>query len=82
MDAVDEVRITPLRQVRIGATGRLVVAGAATATVQRLMAMGLVPGTTVTIIRVAPLGDPIMLQAGAFQVTLRKGEADGLAIES
>lgn len=73
--------ITPIQRVRTGDRGRLVLTGCAGATVQRLMAMGLVPGTAVSVLRVAPLGDPIILQTGAFQVSLRRNEAEGLAIE-
>jgi ferrous iron transport protein A len=72
----------PLQSVRPGDAGRLVVQGAANATIQRLMAMGLMPGTFVKVIRVAPLGDPIVLETHGFQVSLRKREAHGLAIEA
>ena len=77
-----QVESTPIRRSRLGDSGRLVLDGAATATTQRLMALGLTPGTQVRVIRVAPLGDPIMLETEDFKVILRKDEADGLALES
>ena len=73
---------TPIRRSRLGDCGRLVLDGATSATTQRLMALGLTPGTQVRIIRVAPFGDPIMLETDDFKVILRKDEADGLALES
>jgi len=73
--------IVPLHKVLVGDTGRLVLQGEASSTVQRLMAMGLMPGTPVKVARVAPLGDPIVLGAPGFQMSLRKGEAEGLALE-
>lgn len=48
---------------------------------QRLLAMGLTPNTEFTLIRKAPLGDPIQLQVRNFQLSLRKKEAALLRIE-
>jgi ferrous iron transport protein A len=42
---------------------------------RRLMEMGLVPGTPVRIIAVAPLGDPLTLELRAGRVSIRKREA-------
>ena len=74
-------QLIPLRDVHVGDTGRLRVTDAPSSTLQRLMAMGLLPGLLVRVARVAPLGDPIVLEAGKFQVRLRKHEADGMGIE-
>ncbi|MBI1373187.1 MAG: ferrous iron transport protein A [Phycisphaera sp.] len=81
MIATAEKQYTPLRCVRVGDEGRLVVDGKCTACVQRLMAMGLTPGTPVKVVRVAPLGDPIILEAPGFKLSLRKHEADGMFLE-
>ena len=43
--------------------------------------MGLTPGTEFTVIRVAPLGDPVEIQVRGFHLSLRKQEADTLIIE-
>ncbi|MEX2215794.1 MAG: FeoA domain-containing protein [Phycisphaeraceae bacterium] len=74
-------KVVPIAGVRVGHAGRLAVTGACDCTLQRLMAMGLLPGAQVKVIRIAPLGDPIVLQTSGFQVSLRKAEAKGLAIE-
>ena len=42
---------------------------------RRIMEMGLVPGTEVRIIAVAPLGDPLTLELRAGRVSIRKREA-------
>jgi ferrous iron transport protein A len=73
--------VVPIRSVRVGDRGRVVLIRSATSTVQRLMAIGLVPGTQVSVVRVAPLGDPIILDAGGFQLSLRRREAEGLGLE-
>lgn len=48
---------------------------------RRLMAMGLTPGTSFTVTRLAPLGDPIQLKVRHSALTLRKDEAAFLRIE-
>lgn len=47
----------------------------------RLIAMGLIPGTEFTVTRMAPLGDPIEILVRGFTLSLRKHEANILQIE-
>lgn len=47
----------------------------------QLMAMGLLPGTVFTVLRAAPLGDPIEIEVRGFTLSLRKHEANILQIE-
>jgi len=42
---------------------------------RRLMEMGLVPGTEVRVINVAPLGDPLEIEARAARLSIRRAEA-------
>ena len=42
---------------------------------QRLIDMGLYPGTSVTFIRKAPLGDPVEIEAEGTSISLRREEA-------
>lgn len=48
---------------------------------QRLLAMGLLPGTSFTVSRIAPLGDPIEILVRGIALSLRKDEAKLLQIE-
>ena len=48
---------------------------------QRLLAMGLTPGTVFSVRRRAPLGDPIEIVVRNFALTLRKSEAAILKVE-
>ena len=48
---------------------------------QKLMAMGLTRGAEFSVVRVAPLGDPVQIEVRGFDLILRKGEASGLVIE-
>lgn len=49
---------------------------------QKLLRMGLVKGSQFTIIRKAPLGDPVEIELAGFKLTLRKHEADAVRIEA
>ena len=51
------------------------------AVVRRLLEVGLVPGTKVTLRRVAPLGDPIELKVRNFALSIRRADALGIDIE-
>lgn len=47
----------------------------------RLLAMGLTVGTEFTLVRTAPLGDPIEISVRGFSLILRKNEAKILKLE-
>lgn len=47
----------------------------------RLMAMGLTPGTKLTLKRLAPLGDPVEIDVRGFSLSLRKFEADAVRVQ-
>ncbi|HEX8948068.1 MAG TPA: FeoA family protein [Dissulfurispiraceae bacterium] len=57
---------------RIGATGPLK---------RRLMDMGVLVGERVKVEKIAPLGDPIEVSLKGYRLSLRKKEAEGIAIE-
>ncbi|WP_395665088.1 ferrous iron transport protein A [Methylocella sp.] len=48
---------------------------------QKLIAMGLTPGVEFEIARVAPLGDPVEIRVRGFAMSLRRAEADAVAVE-
>ena len=41
----------------------------------RLMTMGLIPGTRVEILRAAPLGDPIAIRLRSYNLAIRRSDA-------
>lgn len=47
----------------------------------RLREMGVLPGTQVTLVRTAPLGDPIEIKVRGYLLTLRKSEAEHVLVE-
>jgi len=48
--------------------------------VRRLLEMGLVPGTTVTMRRLAPLGDPAELRVRNYTLSIRRADALGIEV--
>ena len=48
---------------------------------RRLMDMGVIPGETVKVEKVAPMGDPIEITVKSYNLSLRKNEARGIEIE-
>ncbi|MBP8598270.1 MAG: ferrous iron transport protein A [Selenomonas sp.] len=48
---------------------------------ERLMTMGLTPGTQVTVLRSAPLGDPIAIGVRSYHLALRRADAARVAVE-
>ncbi len=48
---------------------------------QRLLEMGLTKGIAVSVIRVAPMGDPIEIELRGYRLSLRRKEAQAVMIE-
>ena len=49
---------------------------------RRLMELGLVPGTQVEVVGVAPLGDPLELLVRGGSLSIRRAEAEGVSVSS
>ncbi len=48
----------------------------------RLLDMGLIPKTRVTVRKTAPLGDPIEIRLRGYELTIRKEEAMKIEVEA
>ena len=70
-----------LNQLGMNRPGDIVGVGGRDALAQRLMALGFLPGARVTIVQVAPFGDPITVELDGWRVSLRRAEAASLAVE-
>lgn len=71
-----------LNQLKIGHKGRIVrIQSGDSLYRQRLISMGLLPGTEFIVTRIAPLGDPVEITVRGFALSLRKQEAKILQIE-
>ena len=47
---------------------------------RRLIDMGIIPGTNITVSRIAPLGDPIEVRLRGYSLSLRKADACGIQL--
>ena len=47
---------------------------------QRLLEMGLIRGTPIELIRVAPMGDPIEVKVKGYRLSLRREEAESVIV--
>ena len=74
--------IVEVGQMRLGQRARVVaLQSRQKAYRHRLLAMGLTPGTEFTLVRKAPLGDPIEIRLRGYALSLRQHEASLLQIE-
>ncbi len=48
---------------------------------RRIIDMGVTPGVTVTLLRLAPFGDPVALRVRGYELSLRRSEAEEILIE-
>jgi ferrous iron transport protein A len=69
-----------LSELRPGARAKVSGFRAESAYSAQLMRLGLIPGTEITVIRVAPLGDPIEIRFRGFALALRPSEAHELIL--
>lgn len=68
--------------LQVGQTARIVKLTAGKSLYrQRLMVMGLLPGTEFQVVRKAPLGDPVEIMVRGFALSLRQDEANMLQLE-
>ncbi len=70
-----------LDELRPGERARVTGVGGEEDTARRLMDLGLIRGTTVEVVRTAPLGDPIEVRLRGFMLTLRRAEAEQITVE-
>jgi DtxR family Mn-dependent transcriptional regulator len=70
-----------LDKLKVGQSGTVVKVSGTGPVKQRLMDMGLVPGSEVEIVRVAPLGDPMELKLKGYNLSVRRNEAKSILVE-
>ena len=70
-----------LRDVKVDQTVSVVKLHGEGATKRRIMDMGITKGVSVTVQKVAPLGDPIELTVRGYQLSIRKADAEMVEVE-
>jgi Fe2+ transport system protein FeoA len=71
-----------LSQIQIGQVVQISRIGGEGSFRRRLLELGLVPGTRVELLRVAPLGDPVELLVRGASLSIRKAEASAIEVQS
>ena len=69
-----------LNQLRVGMSAEIVAVGGEGALRNRLIDMGLIPHTRVTLRKVAPMGDPIEIHIRGYELTLRLEDAANITV--
>ena len=69
-----------LTELPIGRDARVTsVSGTGTIT-RRLLEMGVIPGVTVKVVKMAPFGDPIEVRVRGYSLAMRRTEADAIEV--
>lgn len=71
-----------LSELQISKSGVIKDVGGSGALRQHFLDMGMIPGAEVTVVKLAPMGDPMELQVHGYELTLRLAEAAQIEIDS
>lgn len=70
-----------LKDLPIGKTAAILSVGGEGALRQHFLDMGLIPGAEVTVVKYAPMGDPVELRLHSYELTLRLADADKIEVQ-
>ena len=70
-----------LRDLPIGTEARITKVGGNGELRQHFLDMGIIPGTVVTKIKLAPMGDPIEIDVSGYELTMRLCDAEKIELE-
>ncbi len=70
-----------LKELEIGNSAVVKSVGGEGALRQHFLDMGVIPGAEVTVVKLAPMGDPIELRIQGYELTLRLADAAQIAVD-
>ena len=70
-----------LKNLKVGESAVITKVGGEGALRQHFLDMGVIPGAEVTVVKFAPMGDPMELQIHGYELTLRLADADQIEIQ-
>ena len=70
-----------LKELEVGKSAVIQTVGGEGVLRQHFLDMGIIPGAEVTVVKLAPMGDPMELQIHGYELTLRLAEAEQIEIE-
>ena len=71
-----------LQELAIGKTAVIRAVGGEGALRQHFLDMGVIPGALITLIKFAPMGDPMELTLRGYELTLRIADANGIDVDA
>ncbi len=74
--------MTSLSDLAVGDRGRVTQIHGVDEISIRLLEMGLTPGTEISLLGTAPLGDPLEIQLRGYRLSVRRSEATRVEVES
>ena len=77
----DAFQVLKLSELRVGESAVIQNVGGQGELRQHFLDMGIIPGAEVTLVKFAPMGDPMELQVHGYELTLRLAEADKIQIQ-
>ena len=69
-----------LKDIAIGQSAVIVKVGGEGSLRQHFLDMGVIPGAEVSVVKLAPMGDPMELQIHGYELTLRLADADRIEV--
>ena len=69
-----------LKDLPIGASASIIKTGGNGELRQHFLDMGVIPGTTITKVKLAPMGDPVELDVNGYELTMRLDDADKIEV--
>ena len=69
-----------LKELKIGQTAKITAVGGEGVLRQHFLDMGVIPGTEVTLVKLAPMGDPMQLTLHGYELSLRLSDAEKIEV--
>ena len=70
-----------LKELAVGKSAEILTVGGEGVLRQHFLDMGVIPGATVKVIKLAPMGDPMELRIHGYELTLRLADAEKIEIK-
>ena len=70
-----------LKELQIGQSAVICTVGGEGALRQHFLDMGVIPGAEVTVVKLAPMGDPIQIHLRGYDITIRKEDGEKIILK-
>ena len=70
-----------LSQLKPGESARIISVGGSGSLRQHFLDMGLIQGAEVTVVKYAPMGDPVEIRIHGYELTLRLADAEKIEVK-